>query len=159
MQSNQSFTARVYNPGELASELARFESGTSSKFQPAIPSALRPKPRPHKLECASGSGTQQGEGDASARRSNSARRRPEVKCRNNKQHRVTFQNKTLHVDTSSRGESAVYYTARGGLKPTSGDCRKAEQNRIGAATQRTISSGNWADSLAILMTKNNTQRS
>ena len=32
---------------------------------------LRPKPRPHKLECASGSGTHQGEGDAGARCSNS----------------------------------------------------------------------------------------
>ena len=30
--------ARVYNPGELASELARFESGTSSKFHPPSPS-------------------------------------------------------------------------------------------------------------------------
>ena len=29
-------------------------------------SVLRPKPRPHKLERASGSGTQQGEGDAGA---------------------------------------------------------------------------------------------
>ena len=26
---------------------------------------------------------------------------------------------------------------------TGGDCRKAEQNRIGAAVQRTVSSGNW----------------
>ena len=65
------FKARVYNPGELASELARFESGTSSKSPPIL-SVLRPKPRPHKLERASGSGTQQGEGDAGARRSNSA---------------------------------------------------------------------------------------
>ena len=39
------FKARVYNPGELASELARFESGTSSK-SPPIPPVLRPKPRP-----------------------------------------------------------------------------------------------------------------
>ena len=29
------FKARVYNPGELASELARFESGISSKFHPS----------------------------------------------------------------------------------------------------------------------------
>ena len=28
------FKARVYNPGERASELARFESGTSSKYPP-----------------------------------------------------------------------------------------------------------------------------
>ena len=28
---------RVYNPGELAGELARFESGTSSKFHPPSP--------------------------------------------------------------------------------------------------------------------------
>ena len=67
-QTHDMFKARVYNPGELA----RFESGTSSKFHPPIPSVLRPKPRPHKLERASGSGTQQGEGDAGARRSNSA---------------------------------------------------------------------------------------
>ena len=69
--------ARVYNPGqlgELSRELARFESGTSSKFHPhlPIPSVLCPKPLPHKLERASSNGTQQGEGDAGARRSNSA---------------------------------------------------------------------------------------
>ena len=61
------FKARVYNPGELASKLARFESGTSSKSpRPPIPSVFHPKPHPHKLEYASGSGTQQGEGDARA---------------------------------------------------------------------------------------------
>ena len=63
--------AMVYNPGELARQLARFESGPSSK-PPPFPSVLLPKPRPHKLERTSGSGTQQGEGDAGARRSNSA---------------------------------------------------------------------------------------
>ena len=41
---------RVYNPGELARELARFESGTSFKYpHPPIPSVLCPKPCPHKL--------------------------------------------------------------------------------------------------------------
>ena len=53
---------------------------------------------------------------------------------------------------------AVYHTAPWRTQTAAGgDCRKAEQNRIGAATQRTVSSGNWADSLAILMAKNNTQ--
>ena len=66
--------ARVYNPVELAREIARFKSGTSSKFHSPfpIPSVLCPKPLPHKLERASVSGTQQGEGDAGARRNNSA---------------------------------------------------------------------------------------
>ena len=71
LQRHRPLKSRVYNPGELAEELARFESGTSSKFHPPLP-ILRPKPLPHKLECATGSGTQQGEGDAGARRSNSA---------------------------------------------------------------------------------------
>ena len=37
---------------------------------------------------------------------NLARSRQEVKHRNNKQHPVTFQNKTLHVDTSTRREAS-----------------------------------------------------
>ena len=37
---------------------------------PPLPSVLSPKPRPHKLERASGSGTQQGGDDAGARSSN-----------------------------------------------------------------------------------------
>ena len=51
--------------------------------------------------------------------------RQEVKRRNNKLHPVTFQNKTLRVDTSTHCEA------------TGGDLLKAEQNHIGAATQRT----------------------
>ena len=47
---------------------------------------------------------------------------------------------------------AVYRTAPWWTQTaTGGDCRKVEQNWIGVATQQTISSGNWADSL-------NTQR-
>ena len=37
---------------------------------------------------------------------NLARSRQEVKHRNIKQHPVTFQNKTLHVDTSTRREAS-----------------------------------------------------
>ena len=37
---------RVYNPGELASELARFESGTSSKFHPPHPVSAPSKATP-----------------------------------------------------------------------------------------------------------------
>ena len=92
---------------------------------------------------------------------NLARSRQEVKRQNNKLHPVTFQNKTLRVDTQQHiVRPAVYRTAPWRTQTaTGGDCRKAEQNRIGAATQRTVSSGNWADLLAILMAKNNTQRS
>ena len=95
---------------------------------------------------------------------NLARSRQEVKRQNNKLHLVTFQNKTLCVDTSTHHEaSCLPYCAiadsnrnwwglpEGGAKP--------HRSRIGAATQRTVSSGNWADSFAILMDKNNTQRS
>ena len=63
---------------------------------------------------------------------NLARSRQEVKRQNIKQNRVTFQNKTLRVDTSTRREaSCLPY------------CTVADSNRIGAATQQTISSGNW----------------
>ena len=54
---------RMGRSQELTSEPARFESVISSKFHPPIPSALRPKPRPHKLERVSDSGTQQGVGE------------------------------------------------------------------------------------------------
>ena len=37
---------------------------------------------------------------------NLARSRQEVKLRKNKQHPVTFQNKSLHVDTSTRREAS-----------------------------------------------------
>ena len=58
---------RVYNPGELASELARFESGIPSKFPPPPSRQCSVQSHaPHKLERASGSGTQQEEGDAGA---------------------------------------------------------------------------------------------
>ena len=102
--------ARVYNPGELTRELARFESGTSSKFH-----LCRPKPLPHKLERASVSGTQQGEGDAGARRSNLAEFSMEQtgsQDQNIKLHSGTFQNKTLRVDTSTNCEaSCLLYCA------------------------------------------------
>ena len=98
--------------------------------------------------------------DDAAIQLNLAGSRQEVQHRNKKQHPVTFQNKTLRGDTSTVVRSAVYHTALWRTQTAAGgDCRKAEQNRIGAATQRTVSSGNWADSLAILMAKNNTQRS
>ena len=64
---------------------------------------LRPQPCPHKLERASGSGTLSREEEMPERDAaiqlNLARSRQEVKCRNNKQHPVTFQNKTRRVDT------------------------------------------------------------
>ena len=92
---------------------------------------------------------------------NLARSRQEVKRQNNKLHLVTFQNKTLCVDTSTHREaSCLLY------------CPLANSNRNwwGLPERRSktvsepqhsgpLSSGNWADSLAILMDKNNTQRS
>ena len=94
--TQSSIKAWVYNPGELARELARFESGTSSKFHSVLTPAYIVRP-------------------------------------------------------------AVYRTALWRTQTAaSGDCRKAEQNRIGAATQRTISSGNWSDSLAISPKKKST---
>ena len=90
---------------------------------------------------------------------NLARSRQEVMRQNNKQHPVIFQNKTLGVDTHVV-KPAVCLTAPWRTQTTtSGDCQRAEQNRIGAAMQQTLFSGNWAGSLAILMAKNNIQRS
>ena len=40
------FKARVYNPGELARELARSESGTSSRFHPPHPVSAPSKATP-----------------------------------------------------------------------------------------------------------------
>ena len=151
--------ARLYNPGELASKLASIESGTP----PPIPSVLRPKLRPHNLNAHLGVGLsrqkEMPEHDATIQL-NLVRSRQEVKCRNNKQHPVTFQNKTLRADTAHVVRPAVYCTALWRTQTaTIGDYRRAEQNWIWAAMQRTVSSGNWADSLAILMAKKNTQRS
>ena len=86
---------------------------------------------------------------------NLAQSEQEAKCRNNKQHPLTFQNKTLRVDTSSRLEaSCLPYCAVADSNHSRWRLPEAEQNRIGP-----VSSGNWADSLAILMAKYNTQRS
>ena len=64
--------ARVYNPGELAREQDLKVAPPLSSTSPPHPVSAPSKPFPHKLEHASVSGTQQGEGDARARCSNSA---------------------------------------------------------------------------------------
>ena len=103
--------ARVYNPGELARELARFEIGTSSEFHPPSP--------PHQCSVQSHSPTnlnvhllvglsrekEMPEQDT-AIQLNLARSRQEVKRQNNKLHPLTFQNKTCHLDTSTHREAS-----------------------------------------------------
>ena len=119
--------ARVYNPGEQA----RFESGISSKFHPHPVSAPSKVTDPTDLNLFVGLSREKEvpEQDA-AIYLNLAQSRQEVKRQNNKLHPVTFQSKTLRVDTSTHREASCQTT-------TSGDCRKAEQNWIGAAPQRT----------------------
>ena len=157
--------SRVYIPGELARELARSESGTSSKFHPPSPSrqcsvqSHSPTNLNAHLLVGLSREKEMPEQDA-AIQLNLARSRQEVKCQNNKLHPVTFQNKTLHVDTSTHCEASClpYCVRRGGLKPQLvGIARR--RSKTGSEPQRSgpLSSGNWANSLAILMAKNNTQ--
>ena len=108
------FKARVYSPGELASELARFESGTSSKFYPPRQCSFQSHaPTNFNAHLAVGlSREKEMPEHDTAIQLNLARSRQEVKRRNNKQHPVTFQNKTLRVDTSTRREaSCLLYCA------------------------------------------------
>ena len=102
------FKARVYSPGELASELARFESGTSSKFYPPRQCSFQSHaPTNFNAHLAVGlSREKEMPEHDTAIQLNLARSRQEVKCRNNKQHLVTYQNKTLHVDTSTGHEGS-----------------------------------------------------
>ena len=120
LQRHRPLKSRVYNPGELAEELARFESGTSSKFHPPLPilSVLHPKPLPTNLNAHLAVGLsrekEMPEQDA-AIQLNLARSRQEVKRQNNKLHPVTFQNKTLRVDISTHREASClpYCAVRG----------------------------------------------
>ena len=69
---------------------------------------------------------------------NLARSRQEVKCQNNKLHPVTFQNKTLRVDTSTHREaSCPLYCAVADSNRNWTGLPDGGANRIGAATQRT----------------------
>ena len=114
IQKHSVFKARVCNPGGLASKLARFESGTSSKSPPSCQCSVQSH-APTNLNAHLAVGLsrekEMPEHDA-AIQLNLARSRQEVKCRNNKQHPVTFQNKTLGEDTCTPLEaSCLLYCA------------------------------------------------
>ena len=95
----------------LARTPARFESGTSSKFHPLSPSrqcsVQRQSPTNLNAHLFVGLSREKEmpEQDA-AIQLNLVRSRQEVKRQNNKLHLVTFQNKTLRVDTSTHREAS-----------------------------------------------------
>ena len=117
---------------------ARFESGTSSK-SPGQCSVQSHSPTNLNVHLAVGlSREKEMPKQDAAIQLNLAWSGQEVKRQNNKLHLVTFQNKTLRVDTSTHHEaSCLPYCAWLTQTATGGDCQKAEQNRIGATTQRT----------------------
>ena len=88
--------ARVYNPGELAGELARFESGTSYKLPPSFPSSQSsvqshvPTSFNRHLAVGLSREEEMPEHDA-AIQLNLARSRQEVMCRYNNTIRLLFK--------------------------------------------------------------------
>ena len=101
--------AKVYNPGELASEL---ENGTSSK-SPRQCTVQSHTPTNLNVHLAVGLSREKEMREHNAAiQLNLAWSRQEVQCQNNQQHPVTFQNKTLRGDTSTRREvSCLPYCA------------------------------------------------